>query len=157
MNEFDEFKIQVDKFGADFISELAKQLISADKVASGKLLKSLNYQVIEVLENLLIKINAEDYLIYVDKGRRPGKQPPKSSIIKWMDVRKIKGRDSKGRFIKKEQAAFLIARKIGRDGIKPTNIIKKSLDNILRQKKEILSKSMSNDLSKLINKILINK
>lgn len=157
MSDFIELKAQVDKFGADFISELAKQLIIADKVASGKLLRSLNYQVVEVLENLLIRINAEDYLQYVDKGRRPGKQPPISPIIKWMDVRKIKGRDKKGRFIKKEQAAFLIARAIGKKGIKPTNVIKKSIDNILRSKKEALSKAAASDISKIINKILINK
>ena len=155
--ELKELKLAADRLGADFVAELGRQLIQADKVASGKLLKSLNYQVIEVLENVLIKINAEDYLSVVDKGRRPGKMPPISPIKKWMEIRKIKGRGKDGRFIKQDQAAFLIARAIGKNGIKPTNVIKKSIDTILKTKKELLSKAAAKDVQNLLNKILVTK
>jgi hypothetical protein len=156
--ELPELKKAADKLGADYIAELTKQLINANKVATGKLLKSLDYQVIEVLENILIRISSESYLTFVDKGRKPGKMPPISPIKKWISVKKIKGRDSKtGRFIKQDSLAFLIARSIGKNGIKPTNVIKKSIDNILRSKKELLGKAAAKDVSDLMNKILINK
>lgn len=157
MKDFNTLTNEVDKIGKEFIAELIKQLIQADKVASGKLLKSLNYKVIEVLDNLLIQINSEAYLQYVDAGRRPGKMPPTTAIKKWIDIRKIKGRDKNGRFITKDQTAFLIARSIGRKGIKPTNVIKKSMDNILRSKKEALGKAAAKDILNILNKILVNK
>lgn len=155
--ELPELKIAANKIGADFVAELGRQLLQADKVATGNLLRSLNYEVIEVLENVLIRINSEDYLSIVDKGRRPGKMPPLSPIKKWIEVRKIKPKDKNGKVMKPDQAAFVIARSIGRKGIRPTNIIKKSIDNILKNKKQALEKAASKDILNLMNKILVNK
>ena len=56
--------------------------------------------------------------------------------------------------MKKEQLAFLIARSIGRDGIKPTNVIKKSIENLMKAKKELLAKAYSQDL---IQSIIIDE
>lgn len=156
--QFKELKKAVNGLGKDFVGELAKQIIAADKVASGKLLGSLNYQVIEVLGNLMIRLNSEPYLINVDQGRRAGaKPPPISPIMKWIDLRKIKGRDKKtGRFITKQQTAFIIARGISKNGIKPTYVIKKAKDIVIKNKIEILAKAAQKDVMDALNKILIN-
>jgi len=53
-----------------------------------------------------------DYYIFVDKGRRPGKQPPLKTIQDWCKSKNIP-----------KKAAFPIARKIGERGIKPTNFM----------------------------------
>lgn len=151
MDDYRELKLAVDKLGKEYILELTKQLIAADKVASGKLLRSLNYNVIEVLGNIMLRIGAEGYLRDVDKGRKPGKMPPTSPIKKWIDVRKIKPKD-----MTRDQLAFVIAKSIKRKGIQPTNVIQKAVDNILKNKSKILAEAASKDVMKQIDKILIN-
>lgn len=151
MDEYKELKKAVDKLGKEYILELSKQLIDADKKASGKLLRSLDYNVIEVLGNLMVRIKAESYLMVVDKGRRPGKMPPVSPIKKWIDQRKIKPKD-----MTTDQLAFVIASSIKKKGIKPTNVIQRSIDNILRNKTKILAEAASKDVMAQLNKILIN-
>ena len=151
MDDYKELKLAVDKLGKEYILELTKQLIAADKKASGKLLRSLNYNDIEVLGNVMLIIEAEIYLLDVDKGRNPGKMPPTSPSKKWIDVRKIKPKD-----MTRDQLAFVIARSIKKKGIQPTNVIQKTIDNILKNKTKILAEAASKDVMKQIDKILIN-
>jgi len=106
-------------FGQDYIAELGNQLRKAGKDASGNLLRSLDSRIIKTAMGTIYTINiiAEDYLKYVDAGRRPNsKQPPISAIKDWV---RIKGLP--------QGAAFPIAKNIGKNGIEPTNVISKSL------------------------------
>jgi len=109
-------------FGQDYIAELGNQLRKAGKDASGNLLRSLDSRIIKTAFGTIYTINiiAEDYLKYVDAGRR-AKQPPLSAIRPWLRVRGL----SQG-------LAFPIARSISEKGIKPTNVISKSLKAVQR-------------------------
>ena len=147
---FIQLKKVVDSVGSDFISQITIELLAADKSASGALINSLNYEIIEVLGNLMIRLNAESYLINVDQGRRPGKQPPSAVIRKWIDLRGIKPTNG----ISKDGLAFVIARSIGRKGIQPTYVIQKAKDNILKTKKDILARAAQKDVVDALNKIL---
>lgn len=148
--EMVELKKEMDRLGKDYIIELTNQLLSADKKASGNLIRSLKYEVIEVLNNILVKVSAAPYLEVVDKGRRPGKMPPTSPIKKWINIRGIKP----GKKQTVDQLAFVIARSISRKGIRPTGVIKKSIDNLLKTKRELLGKAAAKDISNNIKKIL---
>jgi hypothetical protein len=150
MTDYKNLKVAMDQLGKDYILELTNQLISADKKASGNLIRSLRYEVIEVLNNILIRVYAADYLNVVDKGRKPGKMPPVSPIKKWMDIRGIRP----GKKQTKEQLAFAIAKSIGQNGIRPTYVIKKSIDNILKTKKDLLGKAAAQDIRDQIKKII---
>lgn len=150
-----ELKKAVEKLGEAYVEELINQLLIAGKAASGNLIKSLDYEVVESINGLLLKINSEPYLINVNDGRRKGaKMPPPSAIKKWIDVRGIKGRDKKGRFIKKDQLAFAIARGISKNGIKPTHVLRKTRSKIMKTKDELLGKAASKDVMNALNGIL---
>ena len=154
---FTELKKAVEMLGKDYIQHLMEELIAADKKASGNLINSLassKFVVLEVMGNILIRLDTPEYLKYVDKGRRPGKFPPPQKIRKWIDDRKIKPRGKDGRFITKDSAAFLIGRKIATQGIKPTNVIKKTADYILNNKKQLLGKAAKKDVMNALTKIL---
>lgn len=148
--QFNQLKKMVNQVGKDLVIELTNELLKADKKASGKLINSLKYEVIEVLGNLMIRLKAETYLTFVDQGRKPGKMPPISPIMKWIDIRGIKPRSGQS----KSGLAFAIAKSIGRKGIKPTYVIKKAKDNIMAAKKEILAKAAQKDVMDALNKIL---
>lgn len=151
------------EIGKALIAELTKQLLNADKKASGKLIRSLDYKVIEQVNGLLLQLRAAPYLKYVDQGvngTRSVYTTPYGfrgmisvkAIKPW-----IKARGIKFKGMTDDQAAFVIARSIGRKGIKPTNVIKKSIDNIFNNKKKLLERAAITDIEDMINKIMIGK
>ena len=109
-------------------------------VASGTLEKSLAYRLkikgkaIDI--SIYAKGKASQYFLARENGRKPGKQPPVDAILDWMRLKPIKLRDKEsGKFKKptevlKRQVAFLIARKIGRDGIKGWKAFDYAFENI---------------------------
>ena len=154
---FDELKKAIDKLGKEYVFELTQQLLEAGSVASGKLINSLSYEVIEILNGIYINLKHEDYLINVDKGRRPGaKPPPLSAILPWIKQKGIVGRDKKGKFITNRSLAFIISRGISKNGIKPTNVIRKAKERLMTNKVELLGKAATKDVMNSLNKILSN-
>ena len=151
----DNLKKSLEELGVDFIKELTNQLLAADKKATGQLINSLDYKVVEVLDNLLLTILSEPYLKYIDEGRKPGRMPPSQVFIRWIDAKGIVFKNKKGKIIKKESTAFLIARSIGKNGIKPTNIIRKTIDNVYSNKTALLEKAAAKDVEALLEKILV--
>jgi hypothetical protein len=147
--QFRNLKNQLDALGREYVAELTQQLISADKVASGQLINSLDYEVLETVNGLVLKIIADDYLKFVDEGRRPGKRPPQRAILKWIENRNIK--------IKKQtpaQTAFIISRSIGKKGIKPTNVLKKTQQAIFTNIQTLINKGIEIDIQEYIKNLL---
>jgi len=109
-------------------------------VASGTLEKSLAYRLqikgSSINISVYAKGKASQYFLARENGRKPGKQPPVDAILEWMRIKPIQLRDKEsGKFKKsteslKRQVAFLIARKIGRDGIKGWNAFDYAMENI---------------------------
>ena len=109
-------------------------------VSSGTLEKSLAYRLkikgkaIDI--SIYAKGKASQYFLARENGRKPGKQPPVDAILDWMRLKPIKLRDKEsGKFKKptevlKRQVAFLIARKIGRDGITGWHAFDYAFENI---------------------------
>lgn len=148
-----------DEIGKDLKKELIKNLIALDKRATGTLIKSIDYNLIVIeaqrlVRDLKIELTAADYLIYVDKGRRKGaKMPPPNKLDKWIVARGIAPRDKKGRFIPRKSVQFLIARAIQKNGIKPTNVIKKSIDAVLERNRQKLTDAAVEQLNDIITTI----
>ena len=116
------------EFGQDFVLSLAFVLRKLDKRASGKLISTLNYDLVTLVQdiNYKIEIEGESYFDVVDTGRKPNlKQPPLSKIQKWC---KLKGINTR--------LAYPIARNIGKFGIAPSNILEQALNQLDTSKLE---------------------
>jgi hypothetical protein len=144
-------KKQMDIVGREVIKELIDQLIHLDKKATGALINSLEYEVVEVLNDVFLNIYSLDYLDYLDKGRKPGKMPPSQSFIPWIRARGIKIKNWTD-----EQSAFVIARSVGKKGIKPLNFKKKMTDNILSRKSQLIAEGVTMDIQEALHKIIEN-
>lgn len=107
-------KQKLKEFGKDYVKILWRELRRDGKSATGSLLNSLDYRIVEDAKSIKIEILANDYLTWVDKGRKPGKYPPIKAISNWAKVKGIS-----------QDAVFPIARKIFKFGIKPTNVIQR--------------------------------
>ena len=157
--KYEALKKAMSKYGKALVLEIVQQLKDAGKEATGNLARSIDYELIEALDTISIGIKAENYLDYVDGGRRRGaKPPPQDAILKWLKVRNIKGRSkTNGRFITQKSAAFLIARSIGKNGIKPTFVIKKSLRKLKSLQTKLLTDAAVEDMSKMISAVFLIK
>lgn len=151
--------------GDELVKELTKQLISHDKVATRNLVNSLDFDVIEQAEKLSLVLKADYYLRYVDEGRKKGNPPPTDDIAKWIKVKGISGRSigsisgKKGKGVSKikpEQLAFAISRSIGKKGIKATNVINTSINNVLSNL-DSLSEAYKQDILRSLSNILLNQ
>jgi len=147
------------EIGEDLVKEVVKNLIKEDKSATGTLVKSIDYRLIVVeaqrlVRELKIELLGADYLQWVDKGRKKGsKMPPPSKLDKWIVARKIAPKDKKGRFLPRKSVQFLIARAISKNGIKPTNVIQKSVDAVLRQNRKKLEEAAVEEFNNIITNI----
>lgn len=157
-SEFPNIEAALNLLGDEYIKELSKQLIQLDKVATGNLLRSLDYKVLKQLEGVYsLVITADSYLKFVDAGRKAsGKMPPSKPIERWVVARNIKFKNKKGKYLTKESTAFLIARSLKTKDIKPTNVLKITLGNILNYKTKILRDGARADFENLVNSIFLD-
>jgi hypothetical protein len=106
------------EFGKDYVKIMVAVLKGNKpypKVASGSLINSINYRLQDTAQGINIILVANDYLKYVDQGRKPGTYPPIQAIKKWVAIKGIP-----------KEAAWAIRTNIYKFGIKPTNVIRKT-------------------------------
>jgi len=106
------------EFGKDYVKvmvSLLKNNRPYAKVASGSLVNSINYRLQETANGINLVLLANDYLTWVDRGRKPGTYPPIQAIQRWVAIKGIP-----------KEAAWAIRRNIFKFGIKPTRVIAKT-------------------------------
>jgi hypothetical protein len=142
---------QLEIIGVEAIGFITKILAENDKQVTGNLIRSLDFKIIKDVDGLFLTILAAPYFQYVDKGRRPGKMPPTGPIKKWVERRGIVIKNQTS-----AQTAFVIARSIGKKGIKPLNIMNKLIDNIIKNKETIIKAGAVKDIQEFIDNLILN-
>ena len=99
----------MERFAKSSETKMKRALQSKGK-NKGKLYQTLKVTALGNDGKVSLQLSMEDYGAFVDKGRKPGKQPPLKSIIAWCKSKNID-----------KSLAFPIARKIGEKGIKGIN------------------------------------
>jgi hypothetical protein len=138
----------LDSFGKQVLKD-ANGILKSQK-GSTALSKSIRFKVEKDSQGFTTKFYMLDYGTFVDKGvsgnkikrgyintegfaastpySYKSKQPPANILAKWVAKKGLKGRDKKtGRYISNMSLAFLIARKIKRDGIQGISFFQKPL------------------------------
>lgn len=150
MNDFSNLKKQLEILGVESIGFITKILAENDKQVTGNLIRSLDFKVIQQVDGLFLQILAAPYFKFVDEGRKPGKMPPVKPIQKWSERKGIKFNKMSSR-----QTAFVIARSIGKKGIRPLNITNRLIQNIMKNKETLIKAGAVKDIEELINKTFI--
>lgn len=153
--KFEHLEIALDAFINDFIQKYKGLLIRDGKKASGNLISSLKPVSIEFRNGKYeADISIASYWKYVEYGRRPGKFPPVNRILEWIRIKPVIPRPRNGLKPPTEpQLAFLIARKIARDGIKPGNQFEEALNMTWNIHYNDISNAIIEDLNKVVNLI----
>ena len=122
--------------GALMVTELRKQYVRSGGDRSDDLYKSFSYKI----KGFTIVVFANDYAIYVNDGRKPGKYAPVDAIRDWVD-------DKLGLYFSEgDQVAFLVNRKIFKEGIEARNFVEKTLKSVEDQVKDLIAQAIAQNL-----------
>lgn len=169
-----------------YLNSFGKQVVNRAKANLGKakggnteLAKTIKFEVKRDGEGFVINFLMADYGAFLDKGVSGNKkkqsykdyknqtktspysyttkQPPPGILAKWIKKKGIKGRDKKsGRFITNLSLAFIIGRKIKRDGIKSLSFFQKPLGLGMKEFGKELLGAISTDIVNSISTTKIN-
>ena len=144
-----EFLATLDEY-AEKAKELYKRKLTDKGInASYKLLNSVETVVRRNDDEFIVTINLEEYWIFVENGRKPGRFPPIDKILEWVRIKPvIPYTDSRGRLPTEEQLAFLIARKIANEGTEGRNVLFETVDELNRYYLPLLQKALDDDFAR---------
>ena len=165
----------LESFGKYIVKQARTNLTKGKKNVSKDLYNSIKFEV-ETTANgdFTVQFMMDYYGQFVDKGvsgnkkkrtykdwkgktvstpyKYTTKQPPSSVLTKWIKMRGIKGRDSKtGRFITNKTLAFLIGRKIKRDGIKGISFFQRPLQLAMKKFPNDYAQALKKDIIETLN------
>ena len=154
---FPNLEKAINDFVSDFVDTYKGLLIRDNKKATGDLIRSIKPIEIEFETNKYSgSISLAYYWKYIEYGRRAGgKFPPVNKILDWIKVKPVIPRPVNGIKPTEKQLAFLISRKIARDGIEAGNQFKEALDLTWVKNKNKISDAISIDLQTNIDLIKI--
>lgn len=138
-------------YGAAIEATFVKELKRNKK--AGKIDKTMYFDIKVVGSVYILQLHIEDYYKYIESGRKPGTFPNVDALVKWINVKKILPKKESG-ITSSKQLAFLIGRKIKRDGIKPLPILSKTITITKKTFSNLIKEALQQDLNILINEEL---
>ena len=113
----------VQNWGNELIKQLQNNLLKNKTNASNSLSQSIDPKITQPQGGYNLSIMMEDYWFYVENGRKAGKMPPVQNIFEWIrNKRTIQVETiskSPDRIAATRSLAYVIAKKIGKEGTKP--------------------------------------
>jgi len=165
------------KFGNNVVKEGKGILKKKKKTTSGNtLFNDFDYLVTNQQDSLTLEFEfgrARDYWQFVDEGVKgvggfkgsgrargqgspfkfSSKMPPRKPLMQWIKNKPLKGRDKKGRFIKRESFAFLIQRSIFQRGLERTQFFSKPFTEQLNKQTDNITEAFADDLEIALEQI----
>lgn len=141
---------------------LAEGLSENNTEASGDLKKSIRFNIKSSSKKIELNITMLDYWGAVDEGRKAGKQPPIDKIKEWLTYPNVRDKirfgqnDSEFSDSERNSLAYLIARKIGKQGTKGTNFATNVFESSLITKElpEVLTDAIVEDADLVLSELL---
>lgn len=146
--EYIHLENKLAEIGAEVREKYKSKLKANGVYATGKLFNSINYKLTVKDDEIELYFTALDYWINIEEGRKPNsKMPPVDVIKKWMITRGIPN---------KPGVAFVIARSIGKKGIKPNPFLRETRIEIKELEPEIKI-ALEKDLDSYMDKNIKGK
>lgn len=127
----------LDEYGQAIRNEYQDNLIRSNRIASGGLLNSVEFEVLQNGNSFKVNLLLSEYWKYLEEGTKPH-YPPISALLKWIEVKPILPRPmDNGKLPTPLQLAFAIRNKIGNEGTEGTGDLQKAsrtINEIYREK-----------------------
>lgn len=133
---FDNLQLTLDEYRKEFVEYLKTLMLKKNskgynRVASGQLLASLKTRMDNDPDfaRYTVYLIHKDYLKYLESGTKPH-WPPKDAIEQWVKDKKLPTKESTGKkdLPTERQLAFLVQRKIAREGTEGIPMVKQTQD-----------------------------
>lgn len=137
--------------------------------ASRNLFDSVSTQVVAGGDVYEVTISLEDYWKYLEGGSQgtesspvgavyPAHFPPVSALINWINVKPVIPRPfDNGKIPSPDQLAYLIGRKIEREGIAPYPALEETKKELLEIYRDRISEALGHDMEYYIEKVIAEK
>lgn len=134
---------------AETVRDLYKEkLVEADRLASEDLYNSIEAQVVVNGTEYLVQVRALDYWKYVEWDTKPH-WPPVQSLLRWIRVKPVLPR-SGGSVPRPEQLAYLIGRKIAREGTKGSHDLALASTETNRRFRDAITDALAQDAQQFV-------
>lgn len=142
---FENLRQTLEEYGQEVRNLYQDKLITHDRIASGELLNSVEFQVEGDGQRWEVSLNVAEYWKYVENDTRPH-WPPVNKILEWIRAKPVLPRpDKNGKLPTPEGLAFLIARKISRAGTKGTHDLEESIEEINERYRDKIALAIAKD------------
>lgn len=165
---WDNTQAVLEQYAQQLVAQYRENLTQGKRNASSKLADTVKAEVKVEDTVISVELTLQDYWYYVEHGRKAGKMPPISKIEKWIKVKNIPlqletyAEQTKNKLKKKKKPtkaqqrhrlAYLIARKIGREGTKGTHDLQSASNDTYDDFKVLLEKAIAADVGDYVTKI----
>lgn len=151
---FDNLMAVLEEYAQEVRNLYQDNLIRNDRIATGDLLNSIDYQVQFNGVAYEVQLKLEDYWKYVEEDTKPH-WPPVNKILEWISAKPIIPRpDDRGRIPTPRQLAFLIGRKISRVGTEGSHDLKDAIEVINARYRDKIVYAIGQDTQVLTKVIL---
>lgn len=134
---------------AETVRDIYKEkLVEADRLASEDLYNSIEAQVVVNGTEYLVQVRALDYWKYVEWDTKPH-WPPVQSLLRWIRVKPVLPR-SGGSVPRPEQLAYLIGRKIAREGTKGSHDLALASTETNRRFRDAITEALAQDAQQFV-------
>lgn len=129
-------------------------LLLSDRVATGELVKSVQYKLDFKDKEFIIYLELEDYYKYVENGTRPH-FPPVNAILNWIKAKPVLPTPINGKLPTPNQLAYLIGRKISEVGTEGSHDLEKSSKTIIEEYEELILEALEKDINEDLDQTFI--
>lgn len=142
----------LEQYGQAVCDAYRRELVEKGKNASGVLSGSVRYIVAHESTSYAVDLSLADYWKYVEYGRSPGRFPPPDKILEWVRIKPVLPRPlSDGRIPTEKQLAYLIGRKIAREGIAPTPALEAASASVYNVFLDRIGEAIAGDLAEAVD------
>lgn len=133
------------EYAAEVERVYKESLTDSDHIASRDLYNSISTTVEVDGQAYYVRMTLEDYWKYIEEGTRPH-WPPPSALLRWIEVKPVIPRpDGRGRIPTPQQLAYLIGRKIAREGTEGTHDLARTVEEVNLQFEQRLQDALAQD------------
>lgn len=161
---FDNIAQVLEEYAQDVRNTYQDKLIEGERIASGKLLNSVEYTVTQGENEWVVSLTLEHYWKYLEYGVQGAKNATSPfgnpgwgaypHILEWIKVKPVLPRPNKGKIPSQKSLAYLITRSIVKNGTKPGGELQDALDEVNAKYKDKLVIALRKD-SENIMKVLV--
>lgn len=155
MIKFDNLQKVLAEFGNALSERYKEKLTEDDRIASGRLISSVNSKVVVDNNEFVVELSLEDWWKYIEYGTKPH-FPPVSKILEWVNVKRILPTPmANGKLPTEKQLAWMIAKKIERVGTEGTPNLSDSLDEMVMEYETKIEEALDQDVLGCLDELLL--